>query len=88
MENMTLTFSILNSQTPVELVEDPSKPSWDDILVAGVENEQDDDEQESEEHWAQLLASPESQSLLENMADEALEEDQAGLTKDLVIEEL
>ena len=45
-------------------------------------------EQEDEARWEQLLASPESQSLLENMAAEALEEDQAGLTKDLVIDEL
>lgn len=45
-------------------------------------------EQEDEARWEQLLASPESQSLLENMAAEALEEDRAGLTKDLVIDEL
>ena len=45
-------------------------------------------EQEDEARWEQLLAAPESQSLLENMAAEALAEDQAGLTKDLVIDEL
>lgn len=45
-------------------------------------------EQESEERWDQLFASPESQSLLEKMADEALEEDRAGLIKDLIIDEL
>ena len=42
-------------------------------------------EQEDEARWEQLLAAPESQAVLENMAEEALEEDQAGLTKDLVI---
>lgn len=45
-------------------------------------------EQESEERWDQLLASPKSQSLLKKMAAEALEEDHAGLTKDLIIDEL
>lgn len=45
-------------------------------------------EQESEERWAQLFASPKSQSLLKKMAAEALEEDRAGRTQDLVIDEL
>ena len=45
-------------------------------------------EQEDDARWEQLLASPESQALLETMAAEALEEDQAGLTKDLIVDEL
>ena len=45
-------------------------------------------EQESEERWAQLFASPKSQSLLKKMAAEALEEERAGRTQDLVIDEL
>ena len=45
-------------------------------------------EGESEERWDRLLASPKSQSLLKKMAAEAREEDRAGLTKDLEIDEL
>ena len=85
MENMTLTFSILNSQTPVELVEDPSKPSWDDILAARVENEQGD-EQDSEECWDAFFAA--NKSHFETLAAQALAEADAGLTEDLDPEEL
>ena len=88
MSDTTLTFSIFNDQTPVEFVDDPSKPGWEDFLAGNAPDERDDDEQESEERWDQLLASPKSQSLLKKMAAEALEEDRAGLTKDLIIDEL
>ena len=45
-------------------------------------------EQESEERWDQLFASPKSPALLKKMAAEALADDRAGRTKDLVIDEL
>ena len=35
-KNTTLTFTVENiNQTPVELVDDPSAPSWDDFLASG-----------------------------------------------------
>ena len=40
-------------------------------------------ELESERQWAELFSSPESERLLERMADEALAEHRAGLTQPL-----
>ena len=45
-------------------------------------------EQESEEHWNRLFASPKSQKFMKEMAAKAIEEDRAGLTEDLVIDKL
>ena len=45
-------------------------------------------EQESEERWDQLFASPQSPALLKKMAAEALADDRAGRTKAFVIDEL
>ena len=43
---------------------------------------------ESERQWAELFASPESEDLLERLADEALSEHRAGLTQPLTPEDL
>jgi hypothetical protein len=40
-------------------------------------------ELESEERWAQLFSRPESEDLLERLADEALQAHRAGLTRPL-----
>ena len=45
-------------------------------------------ELESEEQWAELFAHPESEDLLERLADEALVEHHAGGTQPLAIENL
>ena len=45
-------------------------------------------ELESERRWADLFASPESEDLLERLADEALAEHRAGRTLPLTSEEL
>ncbi len=45
-------------------------------------------ELESEGQWAELLARPESEELLERLADEALWEHRAGRTKPLSLDEL
>ena len=34
MNDTTFTFSTAGSQSPVELIEDPSKPTWEDLLSA------------------------------------------------------
>ncbi len=44
-------------------------------------------ELESEERWAELFSRPESEKLLEKMADEALAAHRAGRTQPLRIEE-
>ena len=45
-------------------------------------------ELESEQRWADLFASPESENLLERLADEALTKHRAGRTRQLTPEEL
>lgn len=45
-------------------------------------------ELESEGQWAELFARPESEDLLECLADEALAEHRAGRTKPLNVEDL
>ncbi len=45
-------------------------------------------ELESEERWAELFSRPESEELLEKMADEALAAHRAGLTELLRTEEM
>ena len=45
-------------------------------------------ELESEARWAELFSLPESEELLEKMADEALAAHRAGRTKPLRIEEM
>ena len=45
-------------------------------------------EPESEQRWAELFAQPESEDLLERLADEALSEHRAGRTRPLSLEEL
>ena len=45
-------------------------------------------ELESEQRWAELLGRPESEDLLEQLADEALATHRAGKTQPLNIEEL
>jgi hypothetical protein len=45
-------------------------------------------ELESEQRWAELLSRPESEDLLERLADEALAAHRAGRTHPLSIEEL
>lgn len=45
-------------------------------------------ELKADEHWDDLLSSPESQSLLEEMATRALAEHRAGRTRPLKIEDL
>ena len=43
---------------------------------------------ESERRWAELLARPESEDLLEGLADEALTEHRAGRTRRLNMDDL
>ena len=38
---VTLTMSALRNQTPVEFVDDPSKPSWDDLPSDNAQDERD-----------------------------------------------
>ena len=45
-------------------------------------------ELESERQWAELFARPESEAMLERMADAAIAEHQAGRTRPLNVEEL
>ena len=45
-------------------------------------------ELESEQRWAKLFARPESEDLLERLADEALAEHRAGRTRPLTLEVL
>ena len=45
-------------------------------------------ELESEQRWAELFSRPESEDLLERLADEALAAHRAGRTKPLNIEDL
>jgi hypothetical protein len=45
-------------------------------------------ELESEERWAELFARPESEDLLERLADDALKEHRSGRTVPLDVEEL
>lgn len=45
MKDTTFTFSTLSSQTPVELIDDPSKPSWEDLLSAVASVEESDEEE-------------------------------------------
>ena len=45
-------------------------------------------ELESEQRWAELFSRPESEDLLERLADEALAAHRAGRTRPLDIEEL
>ena len=45
-------------------------------------------ELESERQWAELFARPESEDLLERMADDALSEHHAGRTQRLTTEDL
>ena len=45
-------------------------------------------EPESEQRWAALFAQPESEDLLERLADDALSEHYAGRTRLLSLEEL
>ena len=45
-------------------------------------------ELESERQWAELFARPESENLLEHLADEALAEHRAGRTRPLALEDL
>ncbi len=45
-------------------------------------------ELESERQWAELFSSPESEDLLERLADEALSEHRAGRTQPLTVEDL
>ena len=45
-------------------------------------------ELESERQWAELFSKPESEDLLERLADEALSEHRAGRTKPLSLDEL
>ena len=45
-------------------------------------------ELESERRWAELFARPESEDLLERLADDALSEHRAGLTQPLNLEDL
>ena len=45
-------------------------------------------ELESERQWAEMFARPESEELLERLAEEALSEHRAGRTRPLTIEDL
>ncbi len=45
-------------------------------------------ELESERQWIELFARPESEELLERLADEALSEYRAGRTQPLLVEDL
>ena len=45
-------------------------------------------ELESEGQWAELFARPESEDLLERLADEAVSEHRAGRTRPLSVDEL
>ena len=45
-------------------------------------------ELESDRHWAELFSRPESEDLLERLADEAVAAHRAGLTRSLNPEEL
>ena len=45
-------------------------------------------ELDSERQWVQLFSSPESEDLLERLADEALSEHRAGRTQPLTVEDL
>ena len=45
-------------------------------------------ELESERQWADLFARPESEDLLEHLADEAVSEHRAGRTRPLTLEDL
>ena len=45
-------------------------------------------ELESEGRWAELFARPESEDLLERLADEAISEHRAGRTRPLSLDEL
>ena len=46
------------------------------------------EEMESDRRWEELFATPESEDFLERMADEAIAEHRAGLTKPLSLEDL
>lgn len=43
MKNTTFTFSALSNQTPVELIDDPSKPGWDNLTSATELNKEEDE---------------------------------------------
>ena len=45
-------------------------------------------ELEADRRWADLFARPESEDLLEGLADEALSEHQAGRTRPLIVDDL
>ena len=48
-----LVFENFNSQSPYELVDDPTKPTWDDMLAASATSDvdpQDDNDPEAERH--------------------------------------
>ena len=49
MTDTTLTFTTLASQEAVKLVDDPSKPGWEDFLSS----DRHDDEKGEEEHEEQ-----------------------------------
>ena len=49
--NTTLTFTVENiNQTPVELVDDPSAPSWDDFLASGCQPSESEETSEETAH--------------------------------------
>lgn len=48
MSDTTLTFSALSGQTPVKLINDPSKPGWEDLLASDSEDEDEDEGKEKE----------------------------------------
>ena len=44
MTDTTLTFSTFTNQAPVELLTDPTKPGWEDLLSAEAKHQDEDDE--------------------------------------------
>ena len=44
MADTTLTFSTLSGQTTVQLVDDPTKPGWNDVLASDLGSKDESDE--------------------------------------------
>ena len=48
MPDSTPTFVTFTASSPVVCVDDPSMPTWDDLLLAASEDEDKDDDEPSE----------------------------------------
>lgn len=81
MADTTLTFSNLSIAPPESIINDPSKPGWEEWLAQSGEEKTEDEE------WDDLLALPESQEMLNDMAAKAREDYHAGRTSDFPVTE-